>query len=116
MTEKPSFLQGLYSYEGRGLATPVAFGPPLAYTVPYEKRSQLIYFRAGNPSAEMIYVVLMRRAEPLRYFPISARGAVHVPLALVEDLSPQTRVDVMIGAPEGMTGSVLLDIGFVEIS
>ena len=115
MQEKPNFIQGLYSFEGRGLNTPVAFDPPIAYTVPFAKRSQLIYFRAGNSSAEMIFVVLMRRSEPLRYFPIGAKGAVHVPLAVVEDLNPETRLDVMIGAPEGVHGSILLDIGFVEI-
>ena len=115
MQETPSFIQGLYSFEGRGLNTPVAFDPPLTYTVPFAKRSQLIYFRAGNSSAEMIYVVVMRRSEPLRYFPIGAKSAVHVPLAVVEDLTPETRVDVLIGAPEGVQGTVLLDIGFVEI-
>ena len=94
----------------------MTFGPPLSYTVPFAKRSQLIYFRAGNPSDEMIYIVLMRREEPLRYFPVGARGAVHVPLAVVEDLGPETRVDVLVGAPEGLKSSVLLDIGFVEIS
>ncbi len=115
MQEKPSFIQGLFQYEGRGLSTPVSFSPPAAYTVSFSKRAQLIYFRAGNPLAEMIYVVLMRRGEPVRYFPIGAKSAVHVPLAVVEDLDPDTTVDVLVGAPEGAAGSVLLDIGFVEI-
>ena len=116
MPEQPKFIQGLYSYEGRGLAQPAAFDPPLVYTVPFEKRAQLIYFRAGNPAPEMIYVVLMRRSLPLRYFPIGARGAVHVPLAVVEDLTPDTRVEIFIAAPEGMKSSVVLDIGFVEFA
>ncbi len=115
MQEKPSFIQGVFKYEGRGLSTPVALSPSAAYSVPFSKRAQLIYFRAGNPLAEMIYVVLMRRDRPVRYFPIGAKGAVHVPLAVVEDLDPETTVDVLIGAPEGTAGSVLLDIGFVEI-
>ncbi len=92
MSEKPAFIQGLYSFEGRGLASP---GPaqrrPSPTWSPFAKRAQLIYFRAGNPSAEMIYVVLMRRGQPLRYFPIGAKSAVHVPLAVVEDLDPETQ-------------------------
>jgi hypothetical protein len=115
MSEKPTFIQGLYSFEGRGLSTPAAANPPVSYTVPFEKRAQLVYFRAGNQSAELIYVLLMRRGKPLRYFPIGAKAAIHVPLAVVEDLSPETTIDVLFGAPEGMQGSVVLDIGFVEV-
>jgi hypothetical protein len=114
MPEKPTFIQGFYPYKGQGLTAPVAFDPPLKYTVPYSKRAQLIYFRAGNPAAEMVYVVLTRRGLPLRYFPIGARGAVHVPLAVVEDLTPETEIEVLIAAPE-MEDAVVLDIGFVEI-
>jgi hypothetical protein len=115
MLEKPTFIQGLYGFEGRGLATPIAFEPPVTYTVPFDKRAQMIYFRAGNPAAEMIYVVLTRTSKPMRYFPVGAKGAIHIPLAVVEDIDAHSKVEVLIAAPEGMKSSILLDIGFMEI-
>jgi hypothetical protein len=115
MLEKPAFIQGLFPFEGQGLAKPVSFDPPVTYTAPFDKRSQLIYFRAGNSSPELIYLALMRRGQVMRYFPVGAKGAIHVPLAVVEDLAPETRLEALIAAPEGVRGSVLLDIGFMEI-
>jgi hypothetical protein len=113
--EKPIFLQGLYPFEGAGLETPVEFKPGITYKVPTDKRSQLIYFRAGNSSAEMIYVLFKRDGKPMRYFPIGAKGATHVSLAVVEDLQPDTVLEVLVAAPKGIAGSVLLDIGLMEI-
>ena len=115
MLEKPIFLQGLYPFEGRGLETPILFQPGITYKVPFDKRAQLIYFRAGNSSAEMIYVLFKRDGKPMRYFPIAAKGATHVSLAVVEDLQPDTSLEVLIAAPESVKGSVLLDIGLMEI-
>ena len=34
----------------------------------------------------MIYLVLTRGGRPMRYFPVGAKGAIHVPLAVVEDI------------------------------
>lgn len=115
MLEKPVFVQGLFAFEGAGLASPVAFATPVTYQVPFDKRAQLIYFRAGNPSPDMVYVVLTRQAKPMRYFPVPAKGAVHVPLAVVEDLAPQTVLEALVAGPAGVRSSLLLDIGFVEI-
>jgi hypothetical protein len=116
MLEKPAFIQGLYSFEGRGLANPSAFEPPVTYVVPSGKRAQTIYFRAGNSAPEMIYVVLTRASKPMRYFAVGAKGAIHIPLAVVEDIEPRTKVEVLIAAPEGVKASLLLDIGFMEIA
>jgi hypothetical protein len=116
MREKPAFIQGLFSIEGSGLEKPISFEPPLVYVVPPDKRAQAIYFRAGNAAPEMIYLVITRNSQPMRYFPIGAKGAVHVPLAVVEDISPGSVVEVLAAAPAGMVCSVLLDIGFLEIS
>jgi len=115
MLEKPAFLQGLFHYKGKGLDKPVPFLSPVTYTVPFDRRSQMIYLRAGNPSPELIYLVLMRGAKPMRYFPIGAKGAVHVPLAVLEDLSPDTKLEVLVAAPEGANAPVVVDVGFVEI-
>ena len=116
MSEKPAFIQGLFSYEGAGLGKAIPFAPRVTYVVPADKRSQVIYFRAGNAANEMVYLALMRRGALMRYFPIGAKGAVHVPLAVVEDLTPETEVEFLIAAPEGVKSSVLLDVGFMEIS
>lgn len=103
------------AWEGRGLAQPAAFDPPLVYKVPADKRVQTIYFRAGNASPEMIYVVLTAGGRPMRYFPVGAKSAIHVPLAVLEDIPPGTTVELLVGGPEGLKSSVLLDVGFMEI-
>ena len=113
--EKPQFLQGVYSFEGRGLTNPFSLSSELSYTVPAGKRGQMVYFRGGNSSAELIYAVLMRDGQPMRYFPMGARSDVHVPLAVVEDLLPSTKIEVYLAAPEHVSGSVVFDIGLVEI-
>jgi hypothetical protein len=113
--EKPVFIQGLFAWEGHGLGNPKPFNPPVVYNVPGDKRAQTIYFRAGNASAEMIYLVLTAGGVPMRYFPVGAKGSVHVPLAVVEDIAPGTKVEVLVAGPEGLKSSVLLDAGFMEI-
>lgn len=115
MLEKPAFIQGVFEFLGRGLGSPSPFQPPVTYVVPSDKRAQTIYFRAGNPAPEMIYLVLTRNGAPMRYFPVGAMGAIHVPLAVVEDLAPESRIEVLVGAPRGLQSSVLVDAGFVEI-
>ena len=115
MLEKPAFLQGLFVCNGRGLGTPTSFDPPVAYSVPPDKRAQTIYFRAGNASAEMIYLVLTAGGRAMRYFPVGAKDAIHVPLAVVEDIPPGTKVEILAAAPEGLKSPVVLDVGFMEI-
>jgi assimilatory nitrate reductase catalytic subunit len=74
-----------------------------------------VYFRGGNTSAELIYVVLMRDGKPMRYFPIGAKGDVHVPLRVVEDLDGGTVLELHLAAPEGVTGAAVIDVGLVEV-
>lgn len=115
MYSKPKLLQGIYPFEGRGLNNPYPLSGDLTYTVPVGKRTQFVYFRAGNSSAELIYITLMRDGSPMRLFPIGARGDVHVALAVVEDLMSGTKLEAYLAAPEGVSGSVVLDIGLVEV-
>jgi hypothetical protein len=115
MLENPRFIQGVFAFEGRGLDRPEPLRPAATYKVPRDKRAQPIYLRAGNSSAEMVYLVLRQNERPLRLFPIAAKGATHVPLAIVEDIPPEAHVDVLLGAPEGCAGSLLLDLGLMEI-
>jgi hypothetical protein len=115
MLEKPAFIQGLFAFEGLGLDRPMAFAVRAVYQVPSDKRAQTVYFRAGNPAAEMIYLVLTAAGRAMRYFPVGAKGAIHVPLAVIEDISPGTEVEILIAGPAGIKASVLIDAGFVEI-
>lgn len=112
---KPKFINGVYAFQGAGLDKIAPLSDKLSYVVPADRRAQLIYFRAGNSSAELICVALMRDGQPMRYFPIGAKGAEHVPLAVVEDLSPDTKLDIFIAAPEGTQGTIVIDIGLLEI-
>jgi len=116
MLEKPAFIQGLFAFEGLGLDKPVALAVRALYQVPADKRAQTVYFRAGNPAAEMIYLVLTAGGRAMRYFPVGAKGAIHVPLAVIEDISPGTEVEILVAGPEGMKSSALIDAGFVEIN
>jgi hypothetical protein len=114
--EKPTFIQGLFELEGKGLSRAMSFPTPATYKVPQDKRAQTIYFRAGNSCAEMIYLVLTRGGKPMRYFPVGAKDAIHVPLAVLEDLSPGSVVEVLVAAPAGLKSTVVLDVGFMEIA
>jgi len=40
----------------------------------------------------------------------------HVALAVVEDLEPESRIEVLAAAPKGVETAVVLDIGFLEIA
>jgi hypothetical protein len=113
--ETSKFIQGVFSYTGAGLNRAVPLSPAIKYAVPFDKRTQLIYLRAGSSIDELVYLVLMRNERPMRYFPIGAKGAVHVPLAIVEDIDPEAQLELLIGAPEGASGSVLIDVGLVEV-
>ncbi|HEY1756579.1 MAG TPA: hypothetical protein VGG72_14350 [Bryobacteraceae bacterium] len=116
MLEKPAFIQGLFEFEGRGLATPVSFPIPAIYKVPSDKRAQTVYFRAGNAAGEMIYLVLTRSGQAMRYFPVGAKGSIHIALAVLEDLSPGSTMEVLIAAPQGTKSALVLDVGFMEIA
>jgi hypothetical protein len=115
MLENPRFIQGVFSFQGRGLDRPEPLEPAALYKVPRDKRAQLIYLRAGNSCTEMVYVQLRCNERPVRWFPLGAKGATHVPLAIVQDILPESRLDVFIGAPEGVKGTLMLDIGLMEV-
>ncbi len=115
METTPRFLNGVYGFTGQGLAAPTALDASLRYTVPSDKRAQLIYFRGGNSADGLVAIHLMRDGKPFRMFPMGARAGMHIPLAVVEDLQPDSVVDVFVAAPTGVAGDVILDIGLIEI-
>lgn len=114
MYSKPYLLQGIFPFEGKGLAHPLALGEATTYVVPAGRRAQLVYFRAGNNCDEVVCATLLRNGMPMRLFPVGARADTHVSLAVIEDLLPQTRLEVALSAPRGASGELILDIGLVE--
>jgi hypothetical protein len=39
----------------------------------------------------------------------------HVPLAVVEDLFPESKLEVFVAAPKGTSGAVVIDFGIIEV-
>ncbi len=111
----PKFLNGVFSFVGAGYEKPSPLTGKLAYAAPPDRRSQLTYFRAGDSTNEMIYVIIMKDGAPMRYFPVGAKSVLHVSLAITEDLHPETKLDAFLGAPSGVAGSLVLDTCLVEI-
>ena len=111
----PRIVTGIFSFTGTGLSSPAVLGGLEPYVVPADKRTQLIYMRAGNSTDEMVVLVLMKDGAPMRLFPLGAKSGQHVPLAVIEDLFPETKLELRIAAPEGLSGTLVLDMGLMEI-
>lgn len=111
----PRFLQAISPFHGKGLDDYYPLDPPLEYTVPEPVQAQCVYFRGGNSSDQLICVVLLRDDRPMRLFPIGARDAIHIPLRVTEDLLSDTRLEVHVAAPDGAEGTVIIDIGLLEL-
>ena len=52
----------------------------------------------------------------MRYFPVGAKSSIHVALAVLEDLSPGSVIEVVASAPKGVKSVAVLDVGFMEIA
>ena len=115
MDSIPRFIQGVVDFTGEGLSRPLPLDDRLAYRVPGDKRAQLLYFRAGSSADDLVNLVLTRDGKLMRNFPIGAKSAMHVPLAVVEDLLPEARLELLLAAPVGVAGTIVLDIGLVEV-
>lgn len=115
MESIPKFLQGVFGYTGAGLDKGALLASTLIYTVPSTKRAQFVYLRAGNSGSELICVTLVIAGKAARYLPVGAKAGIHVPLTVVEDLQPDTEVEIHLSAPEGASGQVVVDVGLLEI-
>lgn len=111
----PRFVQAVRPFAGVGLDDYQPFEPPLTYTVPVDRSAQCVYFRGGNHSDELVCVVLTRDGVPMRLFPIGAQASVHIPLRITEDLLTESVLELHLSAPAGLTGSVVLDLGLLEL-
>jgi hypothetical protein len=111
----PRIITGIFAFAGAGLHQAVPLEGMETYTVPADKRAQFIYLRAGNSADSLVTLVLLRDGKPMRLFPIGAKSGQHVPLAVVEDLFPDSVIEVRVVAAEGVSGHVVLDMGLMEI-
>jgi len=105
-------LQTIAALDGEGLDSPKDLG--LSYTVSQGCTAGVQYVRAGNTAEGMANITLLKDGKVMRYFPISAGGSIHVPLAIVDELRPGTEVSVT-AACEG-SGTLILDIGILEVN
>ena len=115
ISSTPRIITGIFAFSGAGLHQPVPLDPATTYTVPADHRAQLIYIRAGNSADALVTLVLMRDGMPMRLFPIGARSAQHVPLAVVEDLFPESVLTMHVAAEMGVAGHVVLDMGLLQV-
>ncbi|MBV8930794.1 MAG: molybdopterin oxidoreductase [Mycobacteriaceae bacterium] len=115
MASSPKFLQGVFPFNGTGLDKRELIDESMVYIVPAGVIAQPLYLRGGNSSDELIVVTLLRDGQPMRLFPVGARASVNVPLRVVEDVDPDTRLELTIAAPAGTTGDVVIDFGLMEV-
>ena len=108
---RPVLLQVVVPFEGHGLTEPQPLG--LSYTVPSGKTAGMFYFRGGSTVSGMVNVSVWRDGQLMRYFPIAPNNAMHVSLAIIEDLPAGTSIEVY-AAGEG-SGMLILDIGYLEV-
>jgi hypothetical protein len=111
----PRFLQAIRPFSGVGLDDYLPLDPPLVYAVPDDASAQCVYFRGGNQSDELVCVVLTCNGAPLRLFPIGAKQAIHVPLRITEDLLSDSVLELHVAAPAGVTGTIVVDLGLLEL-
>ena len=111
----PRFLQAVRPFVGEGLDDYVVLDPIVEYRVPDGASAQCVYFRGGNSSDELVCVVLLQDDEPLRLFPLGAKASMHVPLRITEDLLTDTVLRLAVSAPAGVTGTVVVDLGILEL-
>lgn len=115
MEPTPRFVQAVSPFSGVGLDDYQPFDPPLTYTVPEGASAQCVYFRGGNSSDALVCVVLTRNGVPMRLFPIGARGSVHIPLRITEELLTESVLELHVSAEEGTVGTLVVDVGILEI-
>ena len=95
-----------------GLDRPVSLRPEITYKVPFDKRAQLIYLRAGNSLGEMIYLVLSRgKTAPCAISRSARRAPSTFSWRSWRTSIPESVLDLSVGAPEGQSASVVIDIG-----
>lgn len=112
---QPRFLQGVYPFVGHGVFDLAPLNDALSYRVPPGTTAEAVYFRAGNLSDDLLYLTLSVNGASVRYFPVGPRADFHVQLVIVPSYPAGTRFDVCLAAPCGLSGTVVVDVGLVEV-
>lgn len=110
----PRFLQGVYPFVGRGIFDLGPLNDAFSYTVPAGKAAQVIYFRAGNLSDDLLYLALSVNGQAVRYFPVGPKADFHVALSIVETHPAGARIEISLAAPRSLAGTVVVDVGILE--
>lgn len=110
---KPAFIQGTYNFAGEGLEQPINLYNA-EYIVPEGRSAKLVYFRAGQSSDDIVNLTLLRNGETMRLFPLGMKSSMHFPLAITEELPAGTKLELKLLAPKGISGSLFVDLGFME--
>lgn len=105
-------LQTITDIEGQGLSSPETLN--LTYTVSQGCTAGVQYVRAGSTVPGMVNITILKNGKAMRYVPVAAQSAIHVPLAIVDELRPGTEISVAVAA-EG-SGTLILDIGILEVN
>ena len=105
-------LQKITEIEGKGLDSPEDLN--LTYTVPQGCTAGVQYVRAGSTAPGMANITLLQNGKVMRYVPVAAGSATHVPLAIVDELRPGTEVSIAVAAEE--PGTLILDVGILEVN
>lgn len=105
-------LQTITDFKGDGLGEPQPLEP--SYTVPQGCTAGVQYFRAGSTSEGLVNVTLLQNGGTMRYLPVAAGGAIHVPLSIVDELQPGTEISATVAAES--PGTLVLDVGILEVN
>ena len=105
-------LQTITDIEGEGIDSPQDLN--LTYTVAQGCTAGVQYVRAGNTTEGMINITLLADDKVMRYVPVAAGGAIHVPLSIVDELQPGT--EISIAAAAEASGKLILDVGILEVN
>jgi assimilatory nitrate reductase catalytic subunit len=62
-----------------------------------------------------LYLALFVNGSPARYFPVGPKADFHVTLAIVESYPSGSRLELALAAPRGLIGTVVVDVGIVEV-
>ncbi len=68
--------------------------------------------RAGNTTEGMVNITVLKDGKAMRYVPVAAKSAIHVPLAIVDELRPGTEISIAVAAKA--PGKLILDVGVLE--
>ena len=83
-------LQTITDIEGEGIDSPQDLN--LTYSVSQGCTAGVQYVRVGTTTKGMINVTVPKAGKAMRYVPVAAGSAIHVPLAIVDDLQPGTEI------------------------